>query len=166
MTADEIITLLQLEPLPLEGGFFRETYRSRCELAQPSLRGQYEGSRPLATAIYYLITPESFSALHRVPGDEIFHFHCGDPVVMLQLSPEGRSRTITLGIDLLRGHQPQVVVDGGTWQGCRLAAEGRWALLGTTMAPGFDPRDYENGVRDSLIARYPGAASEIRQYTR
>jgi predicted cupin superfamily sugar epimerase len=166
MTAEEVKTLLQLEPLPVEGGFFRETYRSRCELSPACLPEGFSGSRSLATAIYYLITPESFSALHRVPGEEIFHFYCGDPVRMLQLLPDGTSRTITLGIDLVNGHQPQVIVEGGIWQGCRLIPDGSWALLGTTMSPGFDPGDYETGERARLIAEYPGAAASIRDYTR
>src|SRR5579863_9705701 len=166
MNAEEVKTLLQLKPLPLEGGFFRETYRSRCELSPSSMPDGHPGSRSLATAIYYLITAEDFSVLHRLPGAEIFHFYCGDPVVMLQLLPDGSSRTITLGVDLQSGHQPQVIVEGGIWQGCRLGSAGSWALLGTTMSPGFDPADYATGERESLIAQYPGAAASIRQYTR
>ena len=166
MTADEVKTLLQLKPLPMEGGFFRETYRSRGELSPPCLPEGFPGPRSLATAIYYLITPESFSALHRLPGAEIFHFYCGDPAIMLQLLPDGTSRTIALGVDLVNGHQPQVIVDGGVWQGCRLTPTGSWALLGSTMSPGFDPGDYETGERESLMAKYPGAAANIREYTR
>ena len=165
MTAEDVKTLLQLEPLAMEGGFFRETYRSRYELSPPRLPAGFQGPRSLATAIYYLITPESFSPLHRLPGAEIFHFYCGDPAIMLQLLPDGTSRTITLGADLVNGHQPQVIVEGGVWQGCRLAPEGRWALLGTTMSPGFDFADYEPGERETLMARYPGAAAGIREYT-
>ncbi len=166
MTADEVKTLLQLEPLPVEGGFFRETYRSRSQLSEACLPGGFQESRSLATAIYYLITPECFSALHCVRGTEIFHFYCGDPVIMLQLLPDGTSRTITLGVDLMNGQQPQVIVDGGIWQGCRLVPEGSWGLLGTTMSPGFDPNDYVAGERETLLAQYPGAAAEIRHYTR
>ena len=163
MTAEEVITLLQLEPLAVEGGFFRETYRSRRQLAPAD---GFAGQRSLTTAIYYLITPDDFSALHRLPGTEIFHFYCGDPVIMLQLLPDGMSRTITLGSDLASGQQPQVVVGGGIWQGCRLAPGGKWALLGTTMSPGFDLDDYQTGSCDDLIARYPGVAAEIRAYTK
>jgi predicted cupin superfamily sugar epimerase len=113
-----------------------------------------------------MITPETFSALHRLPGSEIFHFYLGDPAIMLQLLPDGSSRTITLGSDLASGQQPQVVVLGGVWQGCKLALGGKFALMGTTMSPGFDYADYENGNGDELIAQYPGAAELIRQYTR
>ena len=166
MTADEVKQLLQLQPLAIEGGFFRETYRSRWNVSAEYLPDGIRGPRSIGTAIYYMITPERFSALHRLPGSEIFHFYLGDPAIMLQLLPDGSSRTITLGSDLAGGQQPQVVVRGGVWQGCKLASGGKFALMGTTMSPGFDYADYETGVRDGLIAQYPGAAELIRDYTR
>jgi uncharacterized protein len=166
MTADEVKQLLQLQPLAIEGGFFRETYRSRWNVAAEYLPDGIRGPRSIGTAIYDMITPETFSALHRLPGSEIFHFYLGDPAIMLQLLPDGSSRRITLGSDLAAGQQPQVVVRGGVWQGCKLAPGGKFALMGTTMSPGFDYADYETGVRDELIAQYPGAAELIRDYTR
>jgi predicted cupin superfamily sugar epimerase len=166
MTADDVKQLLQLQPLELEGGFFRETYRSRWQVPQGQLPEGVQGTRSIGTAIYYMITPETFSTLHRLPGAEIFHFYFGDPAVMLQLHPDGEVQTVTLGHDLAAGHQPQVVVRGGVWQGCKLAPGGAWALMGTTMSPGFDYADYETGIRDELITQYPEAAKLIRQYTR
>ena len=166
MTADEVKQLLQLQPLAIEGGFFRETYRSRWNVSAEYLPDGIRGPRSIGTAIYYMVTPETFSALHRLPGSEIFHFYLGDPAIMLQLLPDGSSRTITLGSDLAGGQQPQVMVRGGVWQGCKLASGGKFALMGTTMSPGFDYADYETGVRDELIAQYPGAAELIRDYTR
>lgn len=166
MTADEVKQLLQLTPLELEGGFFRETYRSRWMISSEYLPEGIRGQRSIGTAIYYMVTPESFSTLHRLPGSEIFHFYLGDPVVMLQLHPDGTAQTVTLGHDIAAGHQPQVVVRGGIWQGCQLAPGGQWALLGTTMSPGFDYADYETGVREELVAQYPETAEMIRQYTR
>jgi predicted cupin superfamily sugar epimerase len=164
MTADEVKELLQLVPLALEGGFFRETYRSRWAVSAEYLPDGIGGSRSIGTAIYYMITPETFSTLHRLPGTEVFHFYAGDPAEMLQLLPDGTSRAITLGADLAAGHQPQVVVRGHIWQGCRLAAGGKWALLGTTMSPGFDYDDYETPEVDALLAQYPDAAEKIRMY--
>jgi len=166
MTGNEVKQLLQLEPLRGEGGFFRETYRSRWMVSEEYLPEGMSGSRSIGTAIYFLITPETFSALHRMPGTEIFHFYVGDPVVMLQLAPDGTSQTITLGSDLAGGHRPQVVVRGHVWQGSRLAPGGKFALLGTTMSPGFDYADFELGNREQLMAQYPGVAEMIRQYTR
>lgn len=164
MTADEVRQLLQLEPLPIEGGFFHETYRSRWHVSAEYLPDGIRGSRSIGTAIYYMITPETFSALHRLPGTEVFHFYLGDPAVMLQLLPDGTSSCVTLGPDLLNGQQPQVVVRGHVWQGCKLAAGGKWALLGTTMSPGFDYADYETPDVEQLIAQYPGMADRIREY--
>jgi predicted cupin superfamily sugar epimerase len=166
MTAEEVKQLLQLEPLAGEGGFFRETYRSRWQVSAEYLPDGIRGSRSIGTAIYYLITPDSFSELHRLPGTEVFHFYCGDPVIMLHLCPDGSSKTITLGSDLQNGQQPQVIVRGHVWQGSRLAPGGQWALLGTTMSPGFDRSDYEQGDREQLIGEYPGATDRIREYTR
>jgi hypothetical protein len=165
MTAEEVRQLLQLEPLTFEGGFFRETYRSRWMIPADRVPEGIQGARSIGTAIYYLLTPETFSPLHRLPGSEIFHFYLGDPVVQLQLLPDGTAQTITMGTDLFAGQQPQVVVRGGIWQGCRLAEGGTFALLGTTMSPGFDYADYEQGERETLIAQYPGAAEHIRRYT-
>jgi predicted cupin superfamily sugar epimerase len=166
MTADEIKQLLQLEPLRGEGGFLRETYRSRWHVAEEYLPEGMRGSRSIGTAIYFMLTPETFSALHRMPGTEIFHFYLGDPVVMLQLARDGASQTITIGPDLAAGHRPQVVVRGHVWQGSKLVPGGKFALMGTTMAPGFDYKDFELGKRNELMAEYPGVAEMIRQYTR
>ncbi len=165
MTAEEVKQLLQLKPLSLEGGFFRETYRSRWNVSSEYLPDGIRGPRSIGTAIYYMITPETFSALHRLPGTEVFHFYLGDPVLMLQLLPDGTSRAITLGPDLVAGQQPQVVVPGRVWQGCRLGPGGRWALMGTTMSPGFDYADYETADREQLMAQYPGVSQAIREYT-
>jgi hypothetical protein len=166
MTADEVKQLLQLQPLTIEGGFFRETYRSRWNVSAEYLPDGFRGSRSIGTAIYYMVTAETFSALHRLPGSEVFHFYAGDPVIMLQLCPDGTTQTVTLGSDLACGHQPQVVVRGHVWQGCKLKPGGKWALMGTTMSPGFDYADYENGDREQLCAQYSEAAQLIREYTK
>ncbi len=159
MTADEVIELLKLQPHPVEGGFFRETYRCADSLDRNGDR------RSISTAIYYLLTPKTVSALHRLPGDEVFHFYAGDPVRMLQLWPDGTTRTLVLGTDLKAGQVPQLVVPGGVWQGSVLIEGGAWALLGATMAPGFDYADYTAGDRAELTARYPGEVKMIERLT-
>jgi predicted cupin superfamily sugar epimerase len=93
--------------------------------------------------------------MHRLWSDEIFHFYSGDPVEMLQLSPDGSGRVAILGSDILNGMQPQAVVGRGVWQGARLLKGGKFALLGTTVSPGFEFADYESGHRDELIKSYP-----------
>lgn len=153
MTAADVIAFLDLKPLPREGGFYRETYRA-VENVRPE--------KSLSTAIYFLLTPDTFSALHRLPSDEVFHFYLGSPVTMLQLGPEG-GRVVTLGTDLFAGHQPQVLVPRGVWQGS--FTEGAFALLGTTVAPAFDFCDYEHGDRAALMAQYPQFAELIERLT-
>ena len=162
MTAEEVIAVLNLQPHPVEGGFFRETYRSADVLPQ-SVLPHNPGPRSLGTAIYYLLTPTTVSALHRLPTDEIFHFYLGDPVQMLQLWPDGTSRTLILGTDLQAGHLPQTVVPGGVWQGSLLMDYGQFALLGATMAPGFDYSDYVEGKREELLAKWPDRENLIRK---
>jgi predicted cupin superfamily sugar epimerase len=165
MTAEDLITLLQLQPHPKEGGFFRETYRADETLPGNVLPARYGEARSFGTAIYYLLTPGTCSALHRLASDEIFHSYLGGPVRMLQLFPGGAGRTILLGSDVSAGQAPQVVVPRGVWQGSVLEPDVPFALLGCTVAPGFDYADYEHGNRDELIAQYPAFADWIRRLT-
>ncbi len=155
LTAKDIIEKLALKPHPKEGGFYCETYRSTEKIPRDALLGKYSIDKAFSTAIYFLITPDTYSALHRLPTDEIFHFYLGDPVVMLRLYPDGSSELITVGAGIEKGERPQVVVPAGTWQGAFLKPGGRFALMGTTVAPGFDFPDYETGNRSLLIKQYP-----------
>jgi predicted cupin superfamily sugar epimerase len=166
LSPDRIRALLKLEPLPLEGGYFAETYQSGVRIAKAFLPEAYGSDRAAGTAIYYMLTPDTFSALHRLPGDEIFHFYLGDPVEMLQLHPDGRGDAIVLGHDLAAGMRPQHIVHGGVWQGSRLRSGGSCALLGATMSPGFDYKDYETGSREALAKLYPAHAARIASLTR
>lgn len=155
LTAQEVIDLLDLEPLVAEGGFFRQTYVVR---QHPDLGS----ADPQSTAILYLVTPDSFSSLHRLRSDEMFHFYLGDPCEMALCDRNGQLRRITMGHDIRGGHQVQQLVPAGSWQGLRLLDWGSFALLGTTMTPGFraeefelaTPRDIEGfnrDVRDYLL---------------
>lgn len=165
----EIINLLNLKPLPDEGGLFVQTYVSKEWIPANSLPERYKGcTKPFGTAIFYLLTndPDSFSALHRLPTDEIYHFYLGDPVEMLLLYGDGTTRRIVLGQNILAGQFVQWVVPRGVWQGSYLLPGGEYALLGTTMAPGFTPDDYEPGERGFLMAQYPQEANLIRRLTR
>ena len=167
LTADRIKALLDLRPLPEEGGFYAETYRAEA-IPAGGLPTHFEGPRAFKTAIYYLLTPDTFSALHHLPTDEIFHFYLGDPVEMLQLHPDGSGRVVTIGPDFEAGMRPQIVVPRGVWQGSCLTSGGPhgYALLGTTMAPGFAFTDYEGGRRDELTAAYPAFQELIAALTR
>jgi uncharacterized protein len=164
MNPQSIIKQLALQPHP-EGGFYRETYRCDESLAADALPPRYGKNRSLSTCIYYLLTPGNFSMLHRLRSDEIFHFYLGDPVTMLQLHPDGRGQTIALGQDIAAGQQLQVVVPKNLWQGMFLNDGGAFALLGTTVAPGFDFDDFEVAPRADLIRQYPAHTALIERLT-
>jgi predicted cupin superfamily sugar epimerase len=143
-----------LAPLPVEGGLFRRTWA-----------GPVDGTgRPAGSAIIVLFSVEDdlFSAMHRLPVDEVWHFYRGDPLELLLLDPAGGARVEALGPD----QHVQLVVPAGTWMGARVAGGGRWTLCGTTMAPGFVAEDYEGGDADELCARYPAVADHIRALCR
>ena len=165
VSADFIIKKYGLEPLPGEGGYYVQTYKSNEFIHKSALPKRYEKERAFGTAIYYLLTPETFSALHKLPTDEIFHFYLGDPVTMLQLFPDGTSTTVKLGSNIINDQKLQVVVPWNTWQGAHLDNGGEFALFGTTMAPGFEFSDMELGDRESLILKYPDKKDLIQRLT-
>lgn len=150
LTADEVIALLDLAPLEGEGGFFRQTYVRNDGVS--------------TTAILYLVTPDSFSSLHRLSHDELFHAYLGDPCRMLTFRDGDLPVETILGGDLRGGQRIQHLVPAGTWQGTRLVEGGAWALLGTTMTPGFDPAGFE-GASDAILAGLsPEIATLLRPY--
>lgn len=167
VTAEQIIQKLNLVPLPEEGGFYRETFRSNNgEVAASAFGIPSEGKRVASTAIYYLVTPDSFSAMHKVASDEVFHFYAGDPAEMIQIDEAGNLTKYTIGSDIMNGQVPQVIVRAGVWQGLRLKHGGKWALMGTTVAPGFEFEDFEIGEQSRMIKEFPEHESDIKQYTR
>lgn len=168
LTAEALIRKLGLEVLPLEGGHFRQTYQAGETVAVPVPDLEQPLLKPRSTAILYLLSadPDSFSAIHRLPTDEIYHFYLGDPVELLLLRQDGESEVVTLGHDILNGQHVQFAVPAGVWQGSRLVPGGEFALMGTTMAPGFTDTDYVPGDRDTLLERFPDRAELIRLLTR
>ncbi len=134
-------------------------------MTRDGLPNEYGSDRNVSTAIYYLLTPETFSAIHRVKSDEVFHFYAGDPVEMLQLWPDRSGRIVVIGNDLTAGQEPQRMVPAGVWQGCRLVQGGSWALMGCTVAPGFDYADFELCNRAALMKSYPKYAALIAALT-
>ena len=151
---EELIAALDLRPHP-EGGFFAETFRSPHEA----------GARSLSTAIYFLLTAENPSRMHRVTSDEMWQFYRGDPLEMLQIHPDGSSAVIAIGPDVAAGQRPQVLVPAGVWHGVRVAAGGRYALTGATVTPGFDFDDFTLGDRAALQALCPSRAAAIEDLT-
>jgi predicted cupin superfamily sugar epimerase len=156
VTPEDLIAHYRLEPIPREGGLFRQTW------AGP----ERPDGRPEGTAIVALLAADDFSALHRLPTDEIWHFYRGDPLELLLLAPDGGIRTVVLGPDLLHGQHVQFTVPAGTWMGGRVSEGGSWTLFGCTMAPGFTFEGYEHADAAELTARFPAAADRIRALCR
>lgn len=167
LSAADVKRILNLEPHPREGGWYVRTYESgdRVDVSQFS-DSRYPGPRRTSTAIYYLLEPGTFSEMHCLTSDEIFHHYMGGAVEMLQLLPDGRSERVLIGSNLAAGERPQVVVPRGVWQGSHLLKEGGWALLGCTVSPGFEFEDYESSSRAGLMARWPREAELIAKLTR
>ena len=164
MTVDEIKSLLRLQPHPVEGGSFRRTYTSSLNVEVQ--RGSGLASRAMGTAIYYLLESGTFSEMHLLRSDELFHFYLGDPVEMLQLWPDGRSEVVVLGSDLAAGQHVQFLVPAGVWQGTRLINGGTVALLGCSVVPGFAFADYRSGSYAELASKWPEHAARIQSLTR
>lgn len=154
--ADEIIKLYQLQPNEAEGGYFKLTYKL----------DDVGSDIPKSTAIFYLLKNEDRSLMHKLSSDIIYHFYSGDPVTMILLKPDGTESAITLGNDVLHQQQVQVVIPKNTWIGSYVAKDGSYALMGTTMTPGFDPKGYELGDRTALIKAYPEYKKEIIMLTK
>ena len=155
MTAKEVIDLLELEPLEVEGGMFRCMYVNKHKI----------GEAPATQAIYYLLTENTFSHLHRLTSDEVWHFYVGDPVELCFLHENGSVEMKQLGQNLEAGERPQHVVMEGTWQGARLVKGGKWALLGTQMCPCYTEGCYSHGDREELIKQFPEAKECIEALT-
>ncbi|MFI8531669.1 cupin domain-containing protein [Streptomyces aquilus] len=149
MTPDDLVAHYGLEPIPREGGLFRRTWEGP----------ERADGGPEGTAIVALLTSDDYSALHRLPADEIWHHYLGDPLELLLLAPDGTSRTAVLGPDVLAGQSVQLTVPAGTWMGGR--SLGAWTFFGCTMAPGFTYGGYEHGDPETLLARYPAQADRI-----
>jgi uncharacterized protein len=166
MTADEVKEILGLVKHPREGGWYVRTWESEELVAASCFEdGRYDGARRTSTAIYYLLEPETFSEMHVLKSDEIFHHYMGGAVEMLQLFEDGSSSRVVIGKDLGSGERPQCVVRTGVWQGSRLLRSEGWALLGCTVSPGFEFVDYEEASAEELVAKWPGEAEMIRALT-
>lgn len=165
LTAERIIKLYNMKPLPGEGGYYVETYRAKEGINKSSLPERYAADRSHSTAIFYLLTPDTQSCFHRLKSDEVYHFYLGDPVQMVLIHPNGTTKVLFLGHDLRAGQFVQAVVPAGIWQGSYLLEGGQFALMGTTVAPGFDFSDRELGDRETLLEQFPQHEDTIKKLT-
>jgi uncharacterized protein len=163
-TGQDWIRDLGLKPHP-EGGFFREVYRAEEKIARDGLPPRYRGDRSLSTSIYFLLLGRQVSRLHRLRSDEIWHFYEGSPVIVHSIGPGGAYAPIALGRDAAAGHVFQAVARAGWWFGAEVAAADSYALVGCTIAPGFEFDDFELGRRETLLAEFPGHRALIEKLT-
>jgi predicted cupin superfamily sugar epimerase len=158
--AEEIVRRLALSPHP-EGGFYRETWRSPLTLRDLP----HGAARRASTAIYFLLPAGSFSAVHRVASDEVWHHYGGDPLELHELDESGRHTVVMLGRDLTQGQRPQHVVPAGRWQAA-VPLGNRYALCGCTVAPGFDFADFEMPSRGEITRLFPHHAELVARLSR
>ncbi|MGO4290265.1 cupin domain-containing protein [Chitinophaga sp. RAB17] len=171
LTPENIKQWFKLQSNSEEGGFFAGVYTSAIRIPNTFLPGFLPptGKHALCSAIYYFLESGTFSAMHKVTGNMIYHFYSGDPVQMLLLYPDGspnKYEICTFSNDIAAGAYPMKVIPGGTWMGSRLTPGGTYSLMGVTMDPGFDPADYTIGRRQDLITKYPEVSDMITDFTR
>ena len=159
------IAHLGLVPHP-EGGHFRETYRATETIPTAALPGRYGGARVSSTAIHFLLRAGEIAVLHRIRSDELWHFYAGGPLVVSVIDGAGARRDYTLGPDPDAGQCFQVAVPAGAWFGAALCPGTAYALVGCTVAPGFEFADFELADRVSLARRYPQHRALIERLTR
>ncbi|HVM84563.1 MAG TPA: cupin domain-containing protein [Candidatus Binatia bacterium] len=164
MQAAAIVEKLNLTPHP-EGGWFRETYRAAEQIAAAALPRRFDGPRAISTAIYYLLEAGQCSKLHRIRSDEVWHFYAGGALIVVEIAADGTLRETRLGPDLEAGDVAQHVVPAGAWFGAHPAEGTGFALVGCTVAPGFDFADFELAERGRLLAAYPGLRERILRLT-
>lgn len=155
--AQQFINHLQLAPHP-EGGYYRRTYQSSTNIPNESLPEGFTGNRLAATAIYFMLTGDSFSAFHRLKSDEMWHFYAGGVVALHCIYPNGELQTYYLGNPLNDSKASfQVLIPAQTWFAAELMtpAKDDFALVGCTLSPGFDFADFELAEKGVLLKAYP-----------
>lgn len=161
----EIVAHFQLNPHP-EGGYYKETYRSSEMIEQEALPARFDGDRPFATAIYFLLDQGNFSGFHRIKSDETWHFYAGDPLLVYVIHPNGSLETIGLGQNIMAGEIFQATVPAGCWFASEPAPESRFSFVGCTVSPGFDFMDFELAEFNSLAIQYPQHSSLLQRLCR
>ena len=162
---EKLKSQLQLEAHP-EGGFYKETYRSKGHIAQAHLGEPFEGDRNYSTGIYFLLTAGNFSAFHKIHQDEMWHFYDGFPIRLHVITPSGTYFSQLIGRNINQGELPQFVVEAECWFASEVAHEQPYSLVGCTVSPGFDFRDFEMAKRGELIEKFPNHKEIIKRLTR
>ena len=160
-----LIDKLRLTKHP-EGGYFKETYRSKGTIEKDNLPITYQGKRNFCTSIYFLLKSNEFSAFHKINQDETWHFYEGSTITIHQISPSGEYSKTTIGNDILNNQFPQYTVNGDYWFGATVDENDSYSLVGCTVAPGFDFEDFELAERSNLQKKFPKHKNIIEELTR
>ncbi len=158
MIPSQISGLLDLRPLPAEGGFYSETYRSGIVLGV--------GGKSCGTCIYYFLQGNDRSAWHRLKSDEIWFYHAGSAAIQLLLFPDGRFEERHIGVNFECKERPQGIIPAGTWQTTFLKGgyHDSWGLFSTVVCPGFEFSDYEAGKSEDLVKEWPAARKKMEAF--
>jgi predicted cupin superfamily sugar epimerase len=149
----------------VEGGAFRETYRSNLVIPQEILSNDFSGNRNVSTSIYFLLSYGQFSAFHKILSDEIWHFYAGQTLTIYEIETNGNLITHLLGADLEKGETFQCVIKAGNWFGSRCEIANGFSLVGCTVSPGFDFNDFELANKNELSQAFPNLAGLISEMT-
>jgi predicted cupin superfamily sugar epimerase len=139
----------------IEGGAFREVYRSSLILPQSALSPEHNGARSASTSIYFLLEYGEFSAFHRIASDELWHFYDGHYLCIYEIKENGELQKHLLGRNVENGESLQILIPAGSWFASRVETENGYALCGCTVAPGFDFADFELAGRKKLQGLFP-----------
>lgn len=159
-TSAAIIKKLKLKKHP-EGGYYSETYRSQISIKKNHLPEKFGSDRNIKTSIYFLLNGNSFSAFHRLKADEVWHFYSGVPLNIYIIQKSGKLKKIILG----KNHLYQVVIKAEQWFAAEVTEPKFYSLVGCTVSPGFDYRDFEMGEEEKLIKLYPSHKKLIERLT-
>lgn len=162
---DTLVKQLDLTPHP-EGGFYKETYRSKGYIHKSALPKSFGGNRSYATGIYFLLSSDNFSAFHRIKQDEMWHFYQGSPLIVHVIYPDGNYVAHEVGMDIEQNQLPQLVVPAGCWFASSVKNPNSYSLVGCTVSPGFDFKDFELAKRDELTETYQQHKHIISRFTR
>jgi len=162
---NQLIQKYNLQPHP-EGGWFKQTYKSKEQIAADALPERFGASRVFSTAIYFLLEKVNFSSFHRIKSDECWHFYAGDPLLIYIIEQNGELKVISLGNDLEKGQSFQCVVPANRWFASRPAPESEYCFVGCTVSPGFEFEDFELADLTELLVMYPQHKSIIKELCR
>ena len=157
---DMLIERFGLQPHP-EGGYFRESFRGAENVTREASPGT---TRSASTAIYYMLCDGAHSAWHRIRSDEVWHFYAGEPIDIHVIDTAGQLLTHRLGNALTHADAVfQAVVPAGQWFAAELCDQAAFALVGCTVAPGFEFSEFELADVAALAKAYPQHEGVIRR---